>query len=179
MVLVLGSAADGLPHSFSPASTDCCSRAHGANASIFCADWVDSLTHKAVCIVGFLGGLARPIGRRRGTSDATRNVHVVVLITLLAMVAGCSGKRDPSTTAMKVEVGMTENEVLAIMGPPIRREVHGGTEFLIYSADGVSETAILNFVPIAIVDGRVTGAGRNLYDAVIRAKAQTNQDAQP
>jgi hypothetical protein len=55
------------------------------------------------------------------------------------------------------------------MGPPQRQETYGATEFLIYSTDGTSNTALLNFTPVAIVDGRVTGTGRVLYDAVVEA----------
>jgi SmpA / OmlA family len=72
-----------------------------------------------------------------------------------------------------VEVGMTRADVVAIMGEPRRQEVHGATEFLMYPS-GRSETAALDFIPVATVDGRVTGIGRTLYDTVVRAK--TNAD---
>jgi hypothetical protein len=113
-------------------------------------------------------------------SKAIRNLHVVIVLALLLTIAGCSvnGSVTASAKVMTVETGMNQNEVLAIMGPPLRREIHGGTEFRIYSIDGVSETALLNFVPIAMVNGRVTGIGRNLYDAVVRAKTQTSHEGQ-
>jgi hypothetical protein len=68
-----------------------------------------------------------------------------------------------------VRAGMTRDEVLEIMGQPQRQEEYGPTEFLIYSTDGTSNTALLDFTPIAIVDGRVTGSGRRLYAAVVQA----------
>jgi hypothetical protein len=58
------------------------------------------------------------------------------------------------------------------MGPPQRREEYGETEFLIYSADGTSSTALLDFTPIAIVNGRVTGTSRSLYDVVVQARSR-------
>jgi hypothetical protein len=64
---------------------------------------------------------------------------------------------------------MTRDQVLELLGPPQRQEMHGLTEFLIYSTDGKSATALLDFMPIAIVDGRVTGTGRSLYEAVVQA----------
>jgi hypothetical protein len=67
---------------------------------------------------------------------------------------------------------MTRDEVLQIMGPPQRQEIYGATEFLIYSTDGRSTTALLDFTPIAIVDGRVTGKGRSLYEAVVQANSK-------
>jgi hypothetical protein len=114
---------------------------------------------------------------RVGRVRKARNLRVLAVIALLSVIAGCSEKGSVTAAAkvLSVEVGMTQNEVLAIMGPPQRRETRGGTEFLIYPSGGASEAAALNFVPIAIVDGRVTGIGRNLYDAVVRAKAQTDQ----
>ena len=66
-----------------------------------------------------------------------------------------------------VRVGMVRQEVLEILGPPQRQEIYGETEFLIYSTDGTSHTALIGFTPIAIVDGRVTGTGRSLYAVVV------------
>jgi hypothetical protein len=83
---------------------------------------------------------------------------------------GCT---DPMTIPVaglsQIRAGMTRQEVLDIMGPPQRQETYASTEFLIYSSDGASNTALLNFTPVAIVDGRVTGTGRVLYDAVVHA----------
>jgi len=62
------------------------------------------------------------------------------------------------------------------LGPPQRQERHGSTEFLIYSTDGTSPTALLDFTPIAIVDGRVTGTGRSLYQAVVEAHSKHQAD---
>jgi hypothetical protein len=67
---------------------------------------------------------------------------------------------------------MTRDEVLQIMGPPQRQEIYGSTEFLIYSTDGRSTAALLDFTPIAIVDGRVTGTGRSLYEAVVQVHSK-------
>jgi hypothetical protein len=83
-----------------------------------------------------------------------------------------------SARLMDVQVGMSRQEVMAILGQPQRQEAHGSTEFLIYSTDGTSNAALINFTPIAIVDGRVTGIGRNLYDTVVRAeRSDMNGDA--
>jgi hypothetical protein len=70
----------------------------------------------------------------------------------------------------RIAPGMAREQVVAIMGTPLRTEWHGSTEFLIYSADGTSNTALIDFTPIAIVEGRVTGTGRGLYDAVLQAR---------
>ena len=69
----------------------------------------------------------------------------------------------------QIHPGMTRQEVLAALGPPERQEIYGTTEFLIYSADGNTDAAQPNFIPVAIVDGRVTGTGRAFYDAMVQA----------
>lgn len=92
---------------------------------------------------------------------------------MLVLFGACA---DPSaewmTNLSNVKVDMTREEVIAIMGPPQRHELHGSTEFLIYATDGKSTTALLDFTPVAIVDGRVTGIGRGLYEAVVRARTK-------
>jgi hypothetical protein len=75
---------------------------------------------------------------------------------------------------MKVQVGMPRDEVLAVMGQPEKREAYGNTEFLIYRMDWRGGTEKDNFTPIAIVDGRVTGWGRNFYDTTMRSKVDAN-----
>src|SRR6516162_3224093 len=99
----------------------------------------------------------------------------VLISTADLVVAGCSGdtRSQAAKNLLSVDIGMTESQVLAIMGQPQRREIQGGTQFLIYATDGKSEEALIDFIPIAIVDGRVTGIGRQLYDHVVRS--QSNQ----
>ena len=75
----------------------------------------------------------------------------------------------PIANLSKIRPGMTREEVIATLGDPQRQEMYASTEFLIYSTDGTSNTALLNFTPVAIVDGHVTGTSRVLYDAVVRA----------
>jgi hypothetical protein len=97
-------------------------------------------------------------------------------VTVTLLLSGCSGSSNSNVRAglMDVEVGMTESQVLAIMGQPQRRESHGATEFLIYATENDNKTALINFIPIATVDKRVTGIGRHVYDHVVRSKAQSD-----
>jgi outer membrane protein assembly factor BamE (lipoprotein component of BamABCDE complex) len=87
---------------------------------------------------------------------------------MLLQLAGCAGA-DGSATGVSIsniDVGMTQTQVLSILGQPRMRETYGGTEFLFYTND------IGSSIPIAIVDGRVTSIGRAAYDIVVRSKAQ-------
>jgi hypothetical protein len=85
-----------------------------------------------------------------------------------------SSSSNAATLQLNVELGMSQSQVLAIMGEPQRRETHGGTEFLLYATEEGDKTALLHFIPIAIVDGRVTGLGRHVYDHVVQSKAKSD-----
>ena len=99
-------------------------------------------------------------------------LSALICTVILILLTGCTNPSSMQAARLdSVRPGMTRDEVLEIMGPPQRQEIHGSTEFLIYSTDGRSTTALLDFIPIAIVDGRVTGTGRSLYEAVVQAHA--------
>ena len=96
-----------------------------------------------------------------------------VLWVVLSHLAGCAAANSGATNVTNVEVGMTQNQVLALLGQPKMREAYGGTEFLFYPNDaGVS-------VPLALVEGRVTSIGRAAYDVVVRSKMQSDSTEQP
>ena len=91
-----------------------------------------------------------------------------VLWVVLSHLAGCAAANNGATNITNVEVGMTQNQVIALLGQPQMKETYGGTEFLFYSNDaGVR-------IPIAMVDGRVTSIGRAAYDVVVRSKMQSD-----
>jgi len=105
---------------------------------------------------------------------SVRAAAVCLALLVVNQLIGCSdsSSKDVGTKLMDVEVGMTQTQVLSILGEPRQRETYGGTEFLIYptSANGGAQ----DVMPIAIVDGRVTGIGRNIYDNVVRSKSQAD-----
>jgi hypothetical protein len=103
-----------------------------------------------------------------------RNAAVWLALLIMCHATGCAetGSNDPVTRLTDVEVGMSQTQVVSILGEPQRRETYGGTEFLIYPTG--SDGSASNFVPIAIVGGRVTGIGRNVYDNVVRSKGQSD-----
>jgi hypothetical protein len=89
----------------------------------------------------------------------------VIWIGLLQL-AGCATSSRASIT--NVDVGMTQNEVISILGQPKMRETYGGTEFLFYPNDAGDN------VPIAFVEGHVTSIGRAAYEIVVRSNARPN-----
>jgi hypothetical protein len=96
-------------------------------------------------------------------------------IIIVATLSACSGtaSRNAQANLLNVEAGMTENQVLAVMGQPQRRERHGGTEFLIYANDSSNQVALVDFT--AMVDGRVTGIGRQVYDHILRSERESER----
>ena len=96
-----------------------------------------------------------------------------VIWFVVSQLAGCGGASGGAPTAdvTNVEVGMTQSQVLSMLGQPQMHETYGPTEFLFYTSSYGTN------VPIAIVDGRVTSIGRAAYDIVVRAKSQTDTTA--
>ena len=94
------------------------------------------------------------------------NWCTVALWITLSQLAGCAsgGSETARADVSNAAVGMTQSQVVSILGEPRKRESYGPTEFLFYTSTYGTE------VPIAIVDGKVTSIGRAAYDIVVRAK---------
>jgi outer membrane protein assembly factor BamE (lipoprotein component of BamABCDE complex) len=97
------------------------------------------------------------------------NLQSAVLWIALLHLPGCATETSGAKVDVSnVEVGMTQSQVLSILGQPLMHEAYGPTEFLFYPSSTGSN------VPIAIVDGKVTSIGRAAYDIVVRSKAQSD-----
>ena len=69
----------------------------------------------------------------------------------------------------KLQVGMSEEQVLVAMGEPEKRETHGQLEFLIYVTDAGIQPETLRITPVGLVEGRVSGWGKTFYDGATRS----------
>ena len=56
----------------------------------------------------------------------------------------------------KLQVGMSRQQAIDIMGEPHSREAYASDEYLFYMTENTGE-----MTPVAIVDGKVAGWGRN------------------
>jgi len=71
---------------------------------------------------------------------------------------------------MKLELGMSKQEVIDIMGMPYNREAYstpdGKLDFLIYLTKYTDTGSIpdSDTTPICLLNGKVTGWGRNFYE---------------
>ena len=97
------------------------------------------------------------------------NLRSIAIWLALSQLPGCAaGNGATGADVSNVEVGMTQSQVLSILGQPRMREAYGPTEFVFYPNSSGSN------VPIAIVDGKVTSIGRAAYDIVVRSRAQSD-----
>lgn len=108
----------------------------------------------------------------------------VAVAAFAAVLAGCGMVRDamiPDTRAnlTKLELGMTREQVIALLGEPRSKEASDGVEYFMYRTEppvqgrdvyGVASVGNDREVtPVAFKDGRVIGWGRNFYDSRIKA----------
>lgn len=109
---------------------------------------------------------------------------VIFTLICVAFISACAG--SPVQTRQEAEInrkamfnlniGMTKDNVLNIMGQPRKSEVYSkngkSIEFWLYMTEGVTtddrRLRDSNFTPIAFENGRVTGWGRNFYDETIK-----------
>jgi hypothetical protein len=100
-----------------------------------------------------------------------------ITLAFVLFVGGCGiiiASGNQSNINTKLQVGMARQEVIAIMGNPAKREAYGKTEFLMYRTN-FNEIDDIAYTPIAIVDGKVAGWGRNYYDNALKADITVRQ----
>ena len=111
-----------------------------------------------------------------------------ILLMSLLLVISCSG--SPARTGweaeknranlLKLNLGMTKEEVLTAMGEPYKTEMYQvgekPTEFWLYMTEGKSvsdhKLSDSNFTPLAFENGILKGWGRNYYDNELRIRKQ-------
>ena len=64
-----------------------------------------------------------------------------------------------------IEIGMSRNHVVAIMGNPHKREAYEGIEYLLYRTEHTADGMITNdeMTPLAFENDILVGWGRNYY----------------
>ena len=106
-------------------------------------------------------------------------VHRLMLCLALPSIllaVGCSTQAATRGQALtKLQIGMTKEEVLSIMGRPQRQETRGNAEVLFYttaSPGGAQEDTM----PITIIGGRLIGWGRLDYDSAVNVKNEPRDE---
>lgn len=103
---------------------------------------------------------------------------LIWLFIIVVLLSGCAsssvmpwGIEKARNNLMKLELGMSKQEVIDIMGMPYNREAYstpdGQLDFLIYLTKYTDSGSIpdSDTTPICLLNGKVTGWGRNFYES--------------
>lgn len=116
-----------------------------------------------------------------------KSLFVCITGVIIFAVLGCAGSpvrtgieaNKNRSNLLRLNVGMSKDGVLAVMGEPYKSEVYKVSEektveFWLYLTEattgdgrGVGDR---NLTPLAFSQGRLEGWGRNYYDNVMRVK---------
>ncbi len=103
---------------------------------------------------------------------------VAVGVLLAAILGGCAEasrqleSMEQKSATEKLEVGMSRDRLVSLMGTPARRENYGSMQFYIYETNYLALSESGQFTPVAVVDGKVAGWGRDYYDAAVEAQSR-------
>jgi len=102
---------------------------------------------------------------------------IICLLALVLLVSGCAsssvmpwGIEKTRNNLANLELGMSKQEVINIMGMPYNREAYstpdGPLDFLIYLTKYTDSGSIpdSDTTPICLLNGKVVGWGRNFYE---------------
>ena len=102
---------------------------------------------------------------------------VAVGVLLAGVLAGCAeasrqiDSMEHKSAIETLEVGMSRDRLVSLMGKPAKRENYGSTQFYIYETNYLALRESGQFTPVAVVDGKVAGWGRDYYDAAVEAQS--------
>ncbi|TAH33128.1 MAG: DUF3192 domain-containing protein [Alphaproteobacteria bacterium] len=95
----------------------------------------------------------------------------VVLLTLTACGVAAKNRSDDVRAKLnELEIGMTKEQVLRVMGKPYKRELYGKSEYFIYETDHWATVDQDKYTPIYLENGKVRGWGSSYYDNSIKQK---------
>ena len=98
-------------------------------------------------------------------------------MSLAAILAGCApasrqmDSMDNKNAVETLAVGMSRDELVALMGKPAKRENYGSMHFYIYETSYLAFREKDRYTPVAVVNGKVAGWGRDYHDAVVKAQS--------
>ena len=104
-----------------------------------------------------------------------KGASVVAILIILQCAIACQSKpiissQQGHSLIRKVEIGMTREEVIDMVGIPAEQQVVDGTEFLFYYVDWINKSAAVERSPVALVNGKVIAMGKSYYQQFLRAR---------
>ena len=114
------------------------------------------------------------LGLRQG-NGCIKRVSVVPILVILQFAIGCQSKpiissQQGHSLIRKIEIGMTREEVINMVGNPTEQQIVDGTEFLFYYVDWINKSAAVERSPVALVNGKVIAMGKSHYEQFLRAR---------
>ena len=88
---------------------------------------------------------------------------MIVISILTVILNGCYAWDTNRDNLNKLEVGMTKDKVLEIMGKPYRREAQGQNEWLLYPTEYPVGQESDYLTPLFFEDGKLVGWGKNYW----------------
>ena len=125
--------------------------------------------------------------KHTGTAWAgtARCVHRgAVTVALCLALAGCAEAMQQvesmsrSEDSKRLAVGMTEAQVVALLGQPPKRERWGSTQFLMFETNYLSFNSSGRYTPVALVEGKVVSWDQAYYERIVRARQDWNTETQ-
>lgn len=114
--------------------------------------------------------------------------RAILALALSVLLVACAGSpyrtgieaKENRGNLLKLNVGMTKDQVLVVMGQPYKTEMYvtdgKPVEFWLYLTEGKSihdlRITDSNFTPLAFENGILKGWGRNYYDNALRIKKE-------
>ncbi len=83
----------------------------------------------------------------------------ILLLAIILIIAGCA----TSGIINSVQLGMTQEEVIAVMGKPVSVSAQGGSKYLNYKLSETDDDAFYGFTTpyyVRLIDGKVESFGR-------------------
>jgi hypothetical protein len=97
--------------------------------------------------------------------------RIVFSLALLAslLAVGCGTQTSyRGKGLLKLQLGMTRDEVLSVMGRPQRQEIYGDSEVLFYTTGDVGNPTE-DTTPLMLVGGQLVGLGHLDYESFLRS----------
>src|SRR5262249_192606 len=97
--------------------------------------------------------------------------NLLAYLALMALMGACASHPETHQRTMKLQIDMTQEQVLAVMGRPKATETFNSVEFWLYAPNGDDDQEA-PFLPVGFVEHRVSGWGRAYHEAVTSGRTR-------
>ena len=100
---------------------------------------------------------------------------VIAMVLVLLGTAACQGRSivsGPQLVSLlyKIEIGMSREDVIRLLGEPGQQQKIEDTEFLFYFTDWINTSASIERSPIVLVNGKVIAMGKTYFQNFLKVR---------